>query len=248
MQRSTQTRIASGESDPKATTVEAIVDHAGRYTAASKSTLTPLPLPYIPLSAGATVPVFHSDAGDLVGNFHSLAIHHRTGQGGTFLLAMLSLVAHGGGWDTWVVDPKRIDAGLYFPHRTRSASDDNSAEMLAEAAHEVHAGNRTRPLHISVDLTDHLLAQDNSQNVQEWLTTIITDGPEAGVFVNLAFTRPVTLPAAAQLTPVRLTAADFTTALVNDEPCRRPQLFVDYILSGDRSDLDFRRYLRWATA
>jgi len=203
------------------------------------------------LPVESTVPMFDTGTDGRLGNFHGLAVHHAPGVGGTFLLAMMSLVATGAGWDTWVVAPKATDADLYFPHCSRHSTANEIAAMLQCAAAMIADRTpRSRPLLLTIDLGNHVFAGADAPT-RDALDSIITNGPAAGVVVNIGFTQTgPELPASdalRALTHVRLVGERYLHAEVAGRPCLRPQLFVDYLLLRDRSDVDYRRYLQPAT-
>ncbi|MDH6283934.1 hypothetical protein [Prescottella agglutinans] len=242
--RSTRHRIATAGASPSLDTIEALVANAGYRTEVTSSSLTPLPSPRprdsAPLPSSTVVPLFETDHGVLIGDIKDNVVEHVTGSGGTHLLAVFALVAHGIGWDTWMVDPKQIDHTLFFPHMQRASTTvDEHRRLLSDALDRVRAGG-DRPLLVTVDVATFVVAQ--SPQLRDLLQEIVDDGPAAGVHLNMGI-KPGTHPVTG-LRGIRIVGHG--SLLVDNEPTTRPVLFADYIRDGDHTDVDYRRFLRFA--
>lgn len=217
---------------------------AGQRLEVTTSSLTPLPLPRprggVPSPSTTVVPLFETENGVLVGDIKDNAVEHNTGTGGTHLLAVFALVAHGIGWDTWMIDPKQIDHTLFFPHVQRASTTvDEHRHLLSDALARTRSGS-DRPLLVTVDLATLVLAQ--SPDLRDQLQEIIDNGPAAGVHLNIGI-KPGPHPVTG-LRAIRIPGHGHP-ALVDDEPTTAPLLFTDYIRDRDRTDIDYRRFLRF---
>ncbi|GAA4483919.1 hypothetical protein GCM10023094_36230 [Rhodococcus olei] len=218
---------------------------AGQRLEVTTSSLTPLPFPRprdgAPSPSTTVVPLFETEHGALIGDIKDNAVEHTTGSGGTHLLAVFALVAYGIGWDTWMVDPKQIDHTLFFPHVQRTSTTvDEHRRLISDARERVRTGT-DRPLLVTIDLATFVLAQ--APDMRDLLQEIADDGPAAGVHLNIGI-KPGPHPITG-LRAIRMVGHG-QPLLLAGEPAAGPLLFADYIRDGDRTDIDFRRFLRFA--
>lgn len=263
--RSTLRRMRQGQMSPTLNVIQTLLDHTGRHAEVTRSTLTPLPLPFTGpeqtrLSSVREVPIFRTTntsttpRSRLTGDFKGLTVRHRTGQGGTYLLAMCSLIALGGGWECWAALPKGELEKRYFTGCTRIATGDSDvhdiAHLIADVAAQCADRPRKTPLLLTVDLATFVVANTEPDTLDN-LKAIARDGAKANVFLNAGVKHgdhsfdqhlrdieiePSTIPG----------QAIATTAIVDAEPCQLPRLFLDFIEHGDIDDIDYRRYLVYA--
>ncbi|ATI36317.1 hypothetical protein CPI83_29390 (plasmid) [Rhodococcus sp. H-CA8f] len=244
--RSTRHRISKESAAPTLDTIEKLVGAAGYRTEVTASSFTPLPRPRrrdeSPHSSEIPIPLFANTKGQLVGDFKSNAVHHTSGQGGTILLAMLALVAHGVGWETWMIDPKGVDS-KYFPESVEIATTDDADSLLHRAEEMVAAGRVIeRPILLTIDLASHLIARNPEYSNR--IQALIDNGPTVGIYLNIGLS-----PRDRQLTNahlLHLPVGDYGEVTVDDTVCRRPCLFLDYILYRDSTDVDYRRFLAYS--
>lgn len=152
---------------------------------------------------------------------------------GTHLLAVFTLVAHGIGWDACMVDPKQIDHTLFFPHVQRAGTTSDAHRcLLIDALARARTG-ADRPLLVTIDLAqalDYVACSKRSPAPPP--TSTSTSGSSPARSPSPAFTR--------------YTWSGTGSRCSWRAPPTWPQLFAVYIRDGDHTDIDYRRFLRFA--